>query len=92
MGAAEGKGTVVALDLVAVEPLSGVTILVGDVADPGSPARLRAALGGSADVVLSDMAPAATGHRDTDHLRIVALAEEALALAEAVLRRAAPSS
>jgi len=85
IGVAHGKGKVVALDLAEVEPISGVTILVGDVADHAIPARLRAALGGAADVVLSDMAPAATGHRDTDHLRIVALAEVALALAEEVL-------
>jgi 23S rRNA (uridine2552-2'-O)-methyltransferase len=82
---AGAKGKVVTLDLAAVAPLTGVTVLTGDVADPAMPARLRSALGDAADVVLSDMAPAATGHRDTDHLRIVALAEEALALAESLL-------
>jgi 23S rRNA (uridine2552-2'-O)-methyltransferase len=85
VGAAHGKGKVVALDLAEVEPMSGVTLLVGDVADPDMPARIREGLGGAADVILSDMAPPATGHRATDHLRIVALAEAALALAEDVL-------
>lgn len=78
-------GRVVALDIVPIEPMGEVTILSGDVSDPAVPARLRKALGGLADVVLSDMAPAATGHRETDHLRIVALAEAALSVAEAVL-------
>jgi 23S rRNA (uridine2552-2'-O)-methyltransferase len=76
---------VVAVDLAPVEPVAGVTVLQLDVDDPDAPARCRAALGGPADVVLSDMAPAATGHRATDHLRIVALVESAAALAAEVL-------
>jgi 23S rRNA (uridine2552-2'-O)-methyltransferase len=80
-----GKGRVVALDKLAMEPIAGVKVLTGDAAEPGMAARLRDALGGAANLVLSDMAPAATGHRETDHLRIMALAEVALALAEDVL-------
>lgn len=85
VGAVEGKGKVVALDVVAMEPIAGVTVLVGDVSESQTGKRIRDALEGVADVVLSDMAPAATGHRPTDHIRIVALAEEALALGEEVL-------
>jgi 23S rRNA (uridine2552-2'-O)-methyltransferase len=79
------RGRVVALDIAPIEAIANVTILAGEVSDPAVRARLREALGGAADFVLSDMAPAATGHRETDHLRIVALAEAALSLAEALL-------
>src|SRR5581483_9837065 len=54
--------------------------------DPGTPARLKEALGGPADLVLSDMAAPTTGHRATDHLRTMALLEIALDIAEDVLR------
>ncbi|WP_420392176.1 RlmE family RNA methyltransferase [Acuticoccus sp.] len=67
---------VVAIDVLPMDPLDGVTILVGDFNDPDASARLVEALGGRRpDVVLSDLAPETTGHRATDHLRIVALAE-----------------
>lgn len=85
VGAAEGKGKLVALDVEAMEPIAGITTLVGDVCESQAGKRIRDELEGAADIVLSDMAPAATGHRPTDHIRIVALAEEALALAEEVL-------
>ena len=67
--------------------MPGATLLSGDVRDPGTRAALESALGGSADVVLSDMAPATTGHAATDHLRIVALAEDAFDLASQLLER-----
>ena len=60
-------------------------ILKLDFLDPAAPERLRTALGGAADVVLSDMAANATGHRATDHLKIMALVEAAAAFAREVL-------
>jgi len=85
VGAAAGKGAVVALDILAMEPVPGVTILHLDFLDSQAPDAIKAALGGPADVVLSDMAQPATGHAATDHLRIVALAEAAYAFAREVL-------
>ncbi|MGH7025354.1 MAG: RlmE family RNA methyltransferase [Caulobacteraceae bacterium] len=81
-----GAGRVVGVDLLTVEPLPGATVLQGDFADDDSGTRLLAALGGAPDIVLSDMAPNTTGHRRTDHLRIVALIETAAELAIAALR------
>ncbi len=80
-----GAGGVVALDLLPIDPISGATVLQGDFDDPAMPGRLLAALGGPADLVLSDMAPNTTGHAGTDHIRIVALAELALHFAVGVL-------
>jgi 23S rRNA (uridine2552-2'-O)-methyltransferase len=81
-----GKGQVIAVDVSEVEPLPGVEMLALDVTATGAPERIRAMLrGGTADVVLSDMAGPATGHRQTDHLRVVGLVEAALAIAEEVL-------
>ena len=80
-----GAAHVVALDLLPIAPIEGVTLIAGDITDPAMPARLAAALGGPADLVLSDMAPNTTGHAATDHLRIIALAEQALAFAREVL-------
>jgi 23S rRNA (uridine2552-2'-O)-methyltransferase len=83
----EGKGTVVAADLSDIEPVPGVTFLQVDITDAEAPDLIREALGGaSADVVLSDMAAASTGHRQTDHLRVIALAEAALDIAEDTLK------
>ncbi|HVZ70131.1 MAG TPA: RlmE family RNA methyltransferase [Rhizomicrobium sp.] len=79
-------GHIVAIDILEMEPLPGVQIFRGDLTDPGAPGRLKAALGGPADVVLSDMAASTTGHRATDHLRTTALLEAALDLAEDVLK------
>jgi 23S rRNA (uridine2552-2'-O)-methyltransferase len=79
------KGEVVGIDYLPTAPVQGAAILELDFLDPAAPARLEAALGGPADVVLSDMAAPATGHAATDHLRIVALAEAGFAFAEAVL-------
>jgi 23S rRNA (uridine2552-2'-O)-methyltransferase len=81
-----GKGKVIALDLVEMEPISGVTQLNLDMTDPETADRIREALGGKqADLVLSDMHAPAMGHKSTDHLRIMALVEVALDLAEEVL-------
>ena len=84
-GADKGRGRVVGLDLVEVAPIGGAVLIRGDLRDPESAAAVRAALGGVADLVLSDMAAPSTGHAATDHLRIVALAEEAFQFASSVL-------
>jgi len=80
-----GASSVLAMDLLPIDPIHGAVILQGDFTDPDMPDRLVAALGGSADLVLSDMAPNTTGHASTDHIRIVALAEMALDFAVQVL-------
>ena len=81
-----GQGRVVAVDLAAMEPISGVVELTLDLTDPDASDRIRKTLGGQkADVVLSDMHAPATGHKSTDHLRIMGLAEAALDLAEDIL-------
>src|SRR4029079_15138811 len=86
VGVAAGKGKVVALDLVAMEPVPGVIQLTLDLTDADSPERIREALDGKpADVVLSDMHAPAMGHKSTDHLRIMSLVEAALDLAEEIL-------
>jgi 23S rRNA (uridine2552-2'-O)-methyltransferase len=79
-------GSVVGIDLNPADPIPGATVLQGDFIDPATEAQIRAALGGPADLVLSDMAAPSTGHAATDHLRIVALAEEALAFAGTILK------
>jgi 23S rRNA (uridine2552-2'-O)-methyltransferase len=80
-----GAASVLAVDLLPIEPVRGATIIQGDFADPDMPRRLTEALGGAADLVLSDMAPNTTGHGATDHIRIVALAEMAVDFAVQVL-------
>ena len=86
VGSSNGRGIVVGIDLAATASLPGATLLPGDVRNPDTLDVLRSALGGPADVVLSDMAPATTGHAATDHLRIVALGEDALDLASQILK------
>jgi 23S rRNA (uridine2552-2'-O)-methyltransferase len=81
-----GTGRVVALDILEMKPLAGVEFLLLDFLDQAAPDRLKELLGGNADVVLSDMASNATGHRQTDHLRIMALAEAAALFAREVLK------
>jgi 23S rRNA (uridine2552-2'-O)-methyltransferase len=76
-----GAAHVVAIDLLAIEPLAGVDILQGDIAADGMDRTLIERMDGRANLVLSDMAPNTTGHAATDHLRIIALAELALAMA-----------
>jgi 23S rRNA (uridine2552-2'-O)-methyltransferase len=80
-----GARSVLGLDLLPIDPIHGAVLLQGDFNDPEMPARLIEALGGKADIVLSDMAPNTTGHTATDHLRIVGLAELALDFALTVL-------
>jgi 23S rRNA (uridine2552-2'-O)-methyltransferase len=86
VGAAEGRGRVVAIDLLPMDPIAGVAFAQLDFLDAAAPARLREMLGGPVDLVLSDMAANATGHRRTDHLKIMALAEAAADFARAVLK------
>lgn len=85
IGAEQGRGKIVGIDLLPIDPLAGVTFEVLDFLDESAPERLKAMLGGKADVVLSDMAANATGHKKTDHIRIVALAELAIDFACEVL-------
>jgi len=85
VGAAEGNGRVVAIDLLDMAAVPGVEFRRLDFLDPLTPDKLKALLGGPADVVLSDMAANATGHRKTDHLKIMALAEAAAEFAREVL-------
>jgi 23S rRNA (uridine2552-2'-O)-methyltransferase len=79
------RGRVVGLDLLAIDPVPGATILQGDFQDPAVEKQVEEALGGQADLVLSDMAPNTTGHNATDHLRIMGLAELALDFALRVM-------
>ncbi len=79
------KGQVVAVDPLPVAPIPGVAVLTADATEESTIAAIVAALGGPADVVLSDMAAPATGDRATDHLRVVALAEAALDAARCLL-------
>jgi 23S rRNA (uridine2552-2'-O)-methyltransferase len=84
VGAPE-KGRVVAIDLLAMDAVTGVDFAQFDFLDADAPDRLKEMLGGPADVVLSDMAANATGHKRTDHLKIMALAEAAAEFAGEVL-------
>lgn len=77
---------VLAVDVAEMDPIAGVRFLKLDITDPDAPAAVVAALAGrKADIVVSDMAPPATGHRGTDHLRILALVEAATQLAFEIL-------
>lgn len=78
-------GQVVGLDILEMEPVAGAVTFQADFLDETAPQRLKDALGGPADLVLSDMAAPTTGHQQTDHLRIMGLAEAALDFAEEVL-------
>jgi len=83
---AAAKGArIVALDLLPMDPVAGAVVLQGDFQQAAVEAAVREAMQGPADLVLSDMAPNTTGHNATDHLRIVGLAELALAFAAQVL-------
>lgn len=81
----DGGGKVVGVDLLEAEQVAGATIFQADFMDDETPDRLKALLNGPADAVLSDMAANTTGHPQTDHLRIIALAELALDFAFEVL-------
>jgi 23S rRNA (uridine2552-2'-O)-methyltransferase len=85
VGSIEGRGKVVAIDLLEMPELPGVTFAQLDFLDPSAPDKLRAMIGGGADFVMSDMAPNTTGHRTTDQLRILGLVEGAALFAVEVL-------
>jgi 23S rRNA (uridine2552-2'-O)-methyltransferase len=73
----KARGTVLGVDLHEVEPIAGAEIMQLDFLEEGADEAVKARIGGQADVVLSDMAAAASGHRQTDHMKIMALAEAA---------------
>jgi 23S rRNA (uridine2552-2'-O)-methyltransferase len=79
------RGRIIGVDLQEVEPIPGAELHVLDFMGEGADDRVKALLGGRADVVMSDMAAASSGHKQTDHLRIVALCEAAAELAFDVL-------
>lgn len=82
----EGKGQVVAIDYLGMEPIAGVEIIELDFTDPSAEDLIKSKLrDGAADLVLSDMAAPTTGHTRTDHLRIMGLAEQAAAFAIDIL-------
>ncbi len=81
----KARGTVLGVDLQEVEPIAGAEIHQLDFLEDGAEEKVKAWLGGRADVVMSDMAAAASGHRQTDHLRIVTLCEAAAEFAFDVL-------
>jgi len=85
VGTANGKGRIVAIDLLEMPEIPGVDFAQLDFLADDAPAKLLAMMGGRADVVLSDMAPNTTGHRKTDQLRILGLVEGAVAFAAEVL-------
>ncbi len=86
VGSGKTKGVVIGIDLTPVEPIAGATVLAKDFYDDDAPALLTELLGGPADVVLSDMAAAATGETQVDHMRIMGLAEAAHDFARAILK------
>ena len=85
VGAAHGRELVYAIDVLEMPPIPGVSFLQLDFLQADAPDRLKALAGSPVDVVLSDMAANATGHRKTDHLKIMALAEAAADFAREVL-------
>src|SRR6202451_3996283 len=85
VGAHEGWGRVIAIDLLEMDPIEGVEFRQMDFHDPEAPRQLREWLGGLADGVLSDMAANATGHRKTEQLRIIGLVELAADFASEIL-------
>jgi 23S rRNA (uridine2552-2'-O)-methyltransferase len=80
-----GRGKVIGIDILEMDPVPGAEILHLDFMSDEAPEKLKALLDGEADVVLSDMAASATGHQQTDHLKIMALAETAYVFAREVL-------
>ena len=87
LGELKGKkiGTILGVDLQEVEPIPGCQIHVLDFLDEGADDQVKEWLGGKADVVMSDMAASSSGHKQTDHLRIMALCEAAAYFAFDVL-------
>jgi 23S rRNA (uridine2552-2'-O)-methyltransferase len=85
IGLDQGRGKIVGIDLLDIDPVPGVDFLKGDFTTDDAPEKLKAMLGGEADIVLSDMAANATGHRKTDQIKIIYLAELAIHFAREVL-------
>lgn len=85
VGAADGKGRIVAIDLLEMPDIPGVTFAQLDFLAEDAPEKLVAMMGGRADLVMSDMAANTTGHRKTDQLRMIGLVEAAAAFASDVL-------
>ena len=81
VGAVSGKGKVIAIDLLEMPEIAGVSFAQLDFLDQDAPEKLIAMMGGRADVVMSDMAANTTGHRKTDQLRVLGLVESAAAFA-----------
>ena len=86
MALERGAGTVVGVDLLSIDPIPPAKIIQADFTEPGCGDRLIELLGGPPDLILSDMAPNTTGHRETDHLRIIGLIEAAIDFALEVLK------
>jgi 23S rRNA (uridine2552-2'-O)-methyltransferase len=80
------KAAIVGIDMLPTDPIEGVAIVQMDFMDEAAPDRLKDAIGGPADLVLSDMAANTVGHQQTDHLRTMALVEAGLEFAREVLR------
>ena len=87
VGAEQGRGKVVGIDILPMDPIPGATLIELDFLAPEAPAAIASALGGPAEVVLSDMAAPTTGHAATDHRRIMALAEVAYDFAREILAK-----
>jgi 23S rRNA (uridine2552-2'-O)-methyltransferase len=85
VGLEKGKGRIVGIDLLPVDPIPGVDLIEMDFMADEAPALLTERLGGRADGVMSDMAANTTGHKKTDHLRSSGLAEAAIEFAREVL-------
>jgi 23S rRNA (uridine2552-2'-O)-methyltransferase len=85
VGSEFGKGKVIGIDLLDIDAIPGVQFTVMDFNDHDAPDRLKEMLGGLADGVMSDMAANTTGHKKTDHLKIMGLAELAAHFAREVL-------
>jgi 23S rRNA (uridine2552-2'-O)-methyltransferase len=81
-----GAAAVAGVDLLPVDPLPGAEVLEADFTAAGVGERLVELIGGAPDIILSDMAPNTTGHRKTDHLRIIGLVEAAVDFAEQTLK------
>ncbi|MCI5050056.1 MAG: RlmE family RNA methyltransferase [Rickettsiales bacterium] len=79
------KGSILGVDLLPIDPITGVTFMEKDFNDDDAPALIEEALGGNADVVMSDMAANTTGHPPTDHIRIISLCEMAYDFATQIL-------
>lgn len=81
----KGSGKVVGIDILETEPIKGAELICQDFTSEGAADKLKALLGGEADVVMSDMAANTTGHQQTDHLRTIGLVEAAYEFAKEVL-------